>query len=90
MHTAEVRSALAQWRFGRDRLQNYAKEVLPLAHDQSRAALASYSSGRGDLRTAVDALKEEINAQVEEVQLEGAVAKAWVFLHLLHDSGSGQ
>jgi outer membrane protein TolC len=86
MHTAEVRSALAQWRFGRERLQNYAKEILPLAHDRSRAALASYSSGRGDLRMAVEALSEEINAQLEEVQLQGSVARAWVFLHLLHDS----
>jgi outer membrane protein, heavy metal efflux system len=88
MHTAEVRSALAQWRFGRERLQSYSKEILPLAHDRSRAAVASYGSGRGDLRATVDALTEEINAQIEAVQLQGAVARAWVFLHLLHDSGA--
>jgi outer membrane protein TolC len=88
MHTAEVRAAVAQWRLGRERLDRYAKELLPLARDRSRAALASYSSGRGDLRTAIDALTEEINAQLEDVQLQGAVARAWVFLHLLHDSGS--
>ena len=41
-----------------------------------------------DLRAALDALTEEINAQVEEVQLRGSVARAWVFLHLLHDSGA--
>jgi outer membrane protein TolC len=90
MHTAEVRAAVAQWRLGRERLQHYAKEILPLAHDRSRAALASYSSGRGDLRTAVDALTEEINAQLEDVQLQGSVARAWVFLHLLHDTGTPQ
>src|SRR5262249_49939700 len=28
MHTAEVRSALAQWRIGRERLQNYEKEIV--------------------------------------------------------------
>jgi outer membrane protein TolC len=88
MHTAEVRSALAQWRFGRERLQNYSKDILPLARDRSRAAMASYSSGRGDLRMAVQALSEEIDAQLEEVQLQGSVARAWVFLHLLHDSGA--
>ena len=90
MHTAEVRAAIAQWQLGRERLQHYAKEILPLAHDRSRAALASYGSGRGDLRTTIDALTEEINAQLEEVQLQGSVARAWVFLHLLHDSGTPQ
>ncbi len=90
MHTAEVRAAIAQWQLGRERLQHYAQEILPLAHDRSRAALASYGSGRGDLRTTIDALTEEIRAQLEEVQLQGSVARAWVFLHLLHDSGTPQ
>jgi outer membrane protein TolC len=90
MHTAEVRAALAEWRTGRARLQHYASELLPLARDRSRAAVASYSSGRGDLRGAVDALTEEIEAQLDEVQLQGAVARTWVFLHLLHDSGAPQ
>jgi len=90
MHTAEVRAAVAQWRLGRQRLDHYSKEILPLARDRSRAALASYGAGRGDLRTAIDALTEEINAQIEDVQLQGSVARAWVFLHLLHDSGIPQ
>jgi outer membrane protein TolC len=88
MHTAEVRAALAQWRLGRERLQNYRKEILPLARDRSRAALASYSSGRGALRSTIEALGDEIDRQIEEVQLEGSVARAWVFLHLVHDSGT--
>lgn len=90
MHTAEVRAAAAQWRLGRERLQNYSKDILPFAHDRSRAALAAYASGRGDLRGAVDALTEEIDAQLEEAELRGSIARAWVFLHLLHDSGDSQ
>ncbi len=86
MHAAEVRSAVAQWRLGRQRLEHYTKELLPLARDRSRAALASYSAGRGDLRGAIDALTDEINAQLEDVEVQGSVARAWVFLHLLHDS----
>jgi cobalt-zinc-cadmium efflux system outer membrane protein len=88
MHTAEVRAAVAQWRLGRERLQNYEKEILPLARDRSRAALASYGSGRAELRSTVEALTDEIEKQLDEVQLEGSVARAWVFLHLLHDSGT--
>jgi outer membrane protein, heavy metal efflux system len=90
MHTAELRTAVAQWRRGRERLQNYATELLPLAHDRSRAAIASYSAGRGDLRSALDALTQEINTQLDYVQLEGSVANAWAFLHFLHDSGASK
>jgi len=90
MHTAEIRAEFAQWRQGRDRLKNYATELLPLARDRSRAAIASYGAGRGDLRLTIDALTQEINAQLEYVQLEGAVANAWAALYLLHDSGASK
>jgi len=90
MHTAEIRSELAQWRQGRERLKNYATELLPLARDRSRAAIASYGAGRGALRVAIDALTQEINTQLEYVQLEGSVASAWAALHFLHDSGISQ
>lgn len=86
MHTAEVQTAFTQWRRGRERAQQYKNELLPLARDRSRAATASYSAGRGDLRGAVDALTEEINTQLEYVELQAAVLRAWAFLHLLHDS----
>ena len=88
MHTAEVQSAFAEWRRGRERLQRYASDLVPLASDRSRAAMASYSAGRGDLRSAIEALTQEIDTQLNYVQLQGSVARAWVFLHLLHDSGT--
>ena len=88
MHTAEVRAALVEWRIGRERLQRYANELLPLQRDRARAALASYSAGRGDLRSALDALTQEIGTELDDVQLQGSVARAWVFLHLLHDAGT--
>jgi cobalt-zinc-cadmium efflux system outer membrane protein len=86
MHTAEIRTELAQWRRGRERLQNYQAELLPLARDRSRAAIASYGAGRGDLRLATDSLIQEINTQLAYVQLEGSVANAWASLYFLHDS----
>ena len=88
MHTAEVRAALAEWRIGRERLQHYATELLPLQRDRARAALASFSAGRGDLRSALEALTQEMTTQLDEVQLQGSVARAWVFLYLLHDAGA--
>jgi outer membrane protein TolC len=90
MHTAEIRAQVAQWRRGRERLQNYATELLPLARDRSRAAVASYGAGRGDLRLAIDALTHEINTQLDYVQLEGTVANAWAVLQFLHDTGTSK
>lgn len=87
MHTAEVRAVLAEWRSGRARLKHYATELLPLASDRLRAAVASYGAGRDDIRAVIDAFSEQIDVQIEYVQLEGAVARAWTFLHFLHDAG---
>lgn len=88
MHTAEVRAALAEWRVSRERLKRYTTELLPLASDRVRTSVASYGTGRGDLRTTIDALSDEIDIQLEYVELEGSVARAWTFLHFLHDSGA--
>ena len=88
MHTAEVSATLAEWRHGRTRLDHYAAELLPLAHDRARAAVASYGAGRGDLRSTIDALSDEINTELEYVELKGSLARAWTFLHFLHESGA--
>lgn len=90
MHTAEIQAAIAGWRVGRERLECYRTEILPLSRDRTRAAMASYGAGHGDLRDAIDGLGVEIETQLEYVQLEGAVARTWAFLHFLHDSGASQ
>ena len=88
MHTAEVRAVLAEWRGTRERLKLYETELLPLASDRTHAAVTSYGAGRGDLRTAVESLTEEVDTELQFVELKGAVARAWIFLHFLHDSGA--
>jgi outer membrane protein TolC len=75
------------WRSGRQRLAHFESTLLPLARDRSRAVLTAYGSGRGDLRAALDALRDEVDLQREYVALEGDVTRAWVFLHLLHTAG---
>jgi outer membrane protein TolC len=88
MHTAEVRAALAGWRGGRERLEHYKTELLPLARDRTRAAMVSFGAGRGELRDAIDGLGVEIETELEYVELAGAVARNWAFLYFLHDSGT--
>jgi cobalt-zinc-cadmium efflux system outer membrane protein len=84
MHRAEITGMVAQWETGRARLRHFEAQLLPLARDRSRAVLASYRAGRGELRSVAEALRDEIDAQLEYTALEGEVTRAWVFLHLLH------
>ena len=84
MHLAEVNAFEARWRHGRERLQHYTTVLLPLARDRYRASLAAYRAGRADLRSVVDALTEQTNLEIDELDLEGTVARAWAYLHLLH------
>jgi outer membrane protein TolC len=86
MHTAELRAAIAAWHGGRERLDHYRTELLPLARDRTRAGMASYGAG-GALRDAIEGLSLQIETELEYVEIEGAVARTWAFLHFLHDSG---
>jgi outer membrane protein TolC len=88
MHRAEIQSMVAIWRSGRQRLQHFESTLLPLSRDRSRAVVTAYGSGRGDLRAALDALRDEVDLQREYVALEGDVTRAWAFLHLLHSTGA--
>jgi outer membrane protein TolC len=88
MHRAEIQGTLAQWQAGRVRLEHFDTQLLPLARDRAKTVLASYGAGRGELRSVVEALQDEIDLQLEYVEIEGTVARAWVFLHLLHAGAS--
>nr|ART35537.1 A5 [uncultured bacterium] len=88
MHRAEIVAAISLWNSGQPRLDRYAHELLPLARERTQAALGSYGAGRTDLRSATEALKDELEIELEYIALKGAVTGAWVFLHLLHDGGN--
>lgn len=84
--SAQLRSAMTQLRHGRERLRHYTTELLPLARDRSRAAVSAYGAGRGDARSTLDALTEQFNTEIEELELQGAVAQAWAYLHFLPET----
>ena len=92
MHTAEINQMITQWRQLGEQLGQYERELLPLARARSRAALASYGSGRGDLRLALDAYRQEIEFVVEHGALVNERGQAWAYLRYLgrehlHDAG---
>ena len=88
MHKAEIQATVASLDLGRRRLDLYEQQLLPLARDRSRLAADSYRAGRGSLLGTFEAFAEEIDEQLAYVQLQGEVARAWAFLHLLHDSAA--
>jgi cobalt-zinc-cadmium efflux system outer membrane protein len=83
MHTAEVQQMLTDWEQLGEQLQQYEKELLPLSRERSRAALASYRAGRGDLRLALDAYEQEIDFVVEHAELQNERGRVWAFLRYL-------
>ena len=84
MHRAEIQGTLVQWQSSRLRLKHFDAQLLPLARDRTTAVLASYRAGRGELRAVIGALQDEVDLQLEYVEIEGTVVRAWAFLHLLH------
>jgi hypothetical protein len=88
MHKAEIQATVASLQLGRRRLAVYEQELLPLARDRSRLAADSYRAGQGSLVNSFEAFAEEIDEQLDYVRLQGEVARARAFLHLLHESTS--
>lgn len=80
MHTAELREMLDQWELLGQQLKQYEQELLPLSRERSRAALASYRTGRGELRLALDAYQQEIEFVIEHAQLQNERGRAWAYL----------
>jgi cobalt-zinc-cadmium efflux system outer membrane protein len=83
MHVAEIRQMLAEWEQLGERLRQYEQELLPLARERSRAALASYRAGRGELRLALDAYEQESEFIIEHAQLRNERGRAWAYLRYL-------
>ncbi|HKY00104.1 MAG TPA: TolC family protein [Steroidobacteraceae bacterium] len=82
-HTTELRQMLIEWEQSGVQLAQYDGELLPLARERSRAALAAYRSGGADLRFAVDAFEDELELLLERAELADARGRAWAFLRYL-------
>jgi outer membrane protein TolC len=82
-HAGELRAMLAEWRNGRERLLRYRDDLLPLAAERSRAALAGYQGGKTGISDLLLARRNETDIQMQEVQLEMDTAHAWAQLNFL-------
>jgi outer membrane protein TolC len=82
-HTAELRQALIEWEQSGARLDRYEHELLPLARERSRTALAAYRAGRSELRLVLDAFEDEAELLVERAGITGTRGRAWASLAYL-------
>ncbi len=79
-HVAEVRSQLAAWQAGRERIARFEKEVLPLASARTEAALAAYRGGKASLAEVLAARRSESEQRLQALQLERDNARVWAQL----------
>jgi len=82
-HTGEVRAMLAEWQNGRERLARYGKDLLPLAAERSKAALAGYQGGKAGVADLLLARRNETDMRMQAVQLEMETARLWAQLEFL-------
>jgi outer membrane protein TolC len=82
-HLAEVRALLADWRAAQERARRIESAQVPLARERSRAALAGYEGGRGDLAPVLDARRAEIETRLAHLQATTEAGRAWAQLNFL-------
>ncbi|HEY3077748.1 MAG TPA: TolC family protein [Burkholderiales bacterium] len=86
-HIGEVRAMLAEWQNGRERLARYERDLLPLASERSRAALAGYQGGKTSVADLLLARRNETEVRMQAVQLEMEAARLWAQLNFLIPEG---
>lgn len=82
-HLAETGRWHATWRSNLARLADYDATLIPLAAERTRAALAAYRGGRGELAGVLEARRMEIDTRLERLRIEMETAGLWVELEYL-------
>lgn len=77
-----VTAAIAAWQGDGKQVRRYRDELLSLAHDRSRTALALYRGG-GSLQPWLDARRDELAVQLAYAQRLGDLGRAWAALAFL-------
>ena len=87
-HLGEVRAMIAEWQNGRERLARYERDLVPLARERARAALAGYQGGKTGIADLLLARRNETEVRMQAVQLEMETARLWAQLNFLVPDGA--
>jgi outer membrane protein TolC len=82
-HIAEVRVMIVEWESGRERLARYERDLIPLAGERTKAALAGYQGGKTSVADLLLARRSETEVRMQAVQLEMDTARLWAQLNFL-------
>lgn len=82
-HVAETLGWLQEWQSDRDRLAHYDSELIVLAAERTRAAMAAYRGGSGALSAVLDARRMEIDTRMDRLRVEMEAAALWAQLEFL-------
>jgi len=77
---AQTRIMIDEWQHARDRRDRYAREIVPLARERTRAVLVAYRGGKAALADVLAARRAESEAQLQSVEMERAAARLWAQL----------
>ena len=73
---AELDAAWAEWRIAGERLENFARGVLPAARGRLETLLAAQASGRAELAQVLEARRQLIEARLQDLALNSGRARA--------------
>jgi outer membrane protein TolC len=82
-HVAETRMWLQEWQSNRERLAHYDSELIPLSLERTRAAIAAYRGGGGQLTAVLEARRMEIDIRMDRLRLAMETAALWAQLEYL-------
>ncbi|NTV95836.1 MAG: TolC family protein [Thiobacillus sp.] len=80
MLAADLTAAWADWQSADTRLQRQQHDILPLATQRIDSTLTAYKTGRAGYDRVLEARRAELEARLEQLDLEVARAKAAVAL----------
>lgn len=80
---AETLGWLQEWQSDQNRLGHYDSELIVLATERTRAAMAAYRGGSGALSAVLDARRMEIDTRLDRLRLQMEAAALWAQLEYL-------
>lgn len=82
-HVADTRMWIQQWQSDRGRVAHFDSTLVPLASERTRAAMAAYRGGSGQLTAVLEARRMEIDTRMDRLRLEMEAASLWAQLEYL-------
>lgn len=82
-HVADTRMWLQEWQSNRERLTQYDSSLIPLSLERTRAAIAAYRGGSGQLSAVLEARRMAIDTHMDRLRLAMETATLWAQLEYL-------